>query len=98
MYEELSEVIFRDKFRKYITQSKAEYFLQLFSLATIQYEVISKVTSSSDSDDNYLLSLAKDGNAHFIITGDKPHLLKLKKFENTQIITFAEFYKRFFII
>ncbi|MFA5782160.1 MAG: putative toxin-antitoxin system toxin component, PIN family [Bacteroidales bacterium] len=97
LYEELKEVIFRAKFSKYITQPTAEYFLQLFSVATLQIEVVSIVTISTDMDDNFLLALAKNGKAHFLITGDKPHLLKLNMFENTQVITFADFYNKFFL-
>ena len=97
LYEELKEVIFRPKFSKYITPPAAEYFLQLFSVATLQINVVSIVSISTDTDDNFLLALAKDGKAHFLITGDKPHLLKLHKFENIQVITFADFYKKFFL-
>jgi len=97
LYEELKEVICRAKFSKYITPPAAEYFLQLFSVATLQINVVSIVSISTDTDDNFLLALAKDGKAHFLITGDKPHLLKLHKFENTQVITFADFYKKFFL-
>lgn len=96
LYNELKEVLSRPKFRKYITRSQIEYFLQLFSAATSGIDIVSSATISTDPDDNFLLALAKDGNAHFLITGDKPHLLKLQMFENTQVITFAEFYKKFF--
>ncbi len=43
-----------------------------------------------DTKDNFLLALAKDGNADFLITGDKD-LLVLEKYENTQILTYREF-------
>ncbi len=96
-HEELKNVLSRDKFSKYITHTEAEYFMQLFSVATLQIEITSNVKISLDKDDDFLLALAKDGRAHFLITGDKPHLLKLNAFENTQIITFADFYKKFFL-
>lgn len=96
LYDELKEVLSRPKFLKYITRSQTEYFLQLFSAATSSIDIVSSATFSNDPDDNFLLALAKDGNAHFLITGDKPHLLKLHMFENTQVVTFAEFHKKFF--
>ncbi|MFH0865944.1 MAG: putative toxin-antitoxin system toxin component, PIN family [Bacteroidota bacterium] len=65
LYEELRGVIFRHKFSKYITRPTAEYFLQLFLLATLQIEVSSSVSISPDTDDNFLLALAKDGKSHF---------------------------------
>jgi len=43
-----------------------------------------------DDKDNFLLALAKDSNADFLITGDKD-LLILKKFEDTSIVTIADY-------
>lgn len=54
--------------------------------------VSSAVDVSRDPEDNFLLSLALDGKADFLITGDKD-LLSLKKFESTEIITIADFEK-----
>ncbi|OFX21805.1 MAG: putative toxin-antitoxin system toxin component, PIN family [Bacteroidetes bacterium GWA2_31_9] len=96
LYEELKSVIYRPKFKKYISSSHAEYFMQLFIASTSKINVCSVVEICEDVDDNFILALAKDSNANFLITGDKPHLLKLNTFENTQIITFSEFYKMFF--
>ncbi|MBC8525571.1 MAG: putative toxin-antitoxin system toxin component, PIN family [Candidatus Cloacimonetes bacterium] len=39
-----------------------------------------------DPEDNKFLSCALEGNADYIVTGDK-HLLKIKSFHNVQIIT-----------
>jgi putative PIN family toxin of toxin-antitoxin system len=43
-----------------------------------------------DHDDDKFLSLAVDGHADYIISGDK-HLLDVKEFQNTKIITVREF-------
>jgi uncharacterized protein len=43
-----------------------------------------------DLKDNYLLSLAIDSNADFLITGDND-LLILSSVENTEIIKFFDF-------
>ena len=43
-----------------------------------------------DVKDNYLLALSKDADADYLITGDKD-LLVLKQFENTLIVTLAQF-------
>lgn len=96
LYDELQEVLLRPKFSKYISSSQAEYFFELFSVTTSKIVVCSEVSISDDADDNFLLALAKDGKAHFLITGDKQHLLKLKVFENTQIIKLADFIKLYF--
>ena len=43
-----------------------------------------------DEKDNFLLSLSKDSNANFLITGDRD-LLDIKEFESTKIMTISEF-------
>ena len=45
-----------------------------------------------DEKDNFLLSLAVDGNADFLITGDQD-LLELKEIEKTQIVTLNQYLK-----
>lgn len=49
------------------------------------------VTASPDPYDNYLLAMAVSGPADFLVTGDKCHLLALRLFEGTKIITVREF-------
>ena len=44
------------------------------------------VDISSDRDDNYLLAMAKAGEADFLVTGDAKHLLTLQKVERTRIV------------
>lgn len=53
-------------------------------------EVKSIVTVCRDSKDNFLLALAKDGQADYLLTGDKD-LLELKKFGKTRIKTIVTF-------
>lgn len=47
-------------------------------------------------DDNRVLECAQEANADFIVSGDKKHILVLKKFNNILIITAAEFLKLYF--
>ncbi len=53
-------------------------------------KVESVVTICRDIKDNFLLALAKDGNADYLLTGDKD-LLVLQKFGKTKITTIANF-------
>ncbi|WP_373521656.1 putative toxin-antitoxin system toxin component, PIN family [Aquiflexum sp.] len=53
-------------------------------------EIKSEVNICRDPKDDFLLGLAKDGKADFIITGDKD-LLDLVKFRKTRIITISDF-------
>lgn len=50
-------------------------------------EIVSRVTRSKDVKDNKYLACAKDGQADYLITGDKKHLLSLKKFGSTRIVS-----------
>ena len=51
----------------------------------------------SDPNDNKFLELAVDGNAEYIVTGDKD-LLVLSSFKNILIITPARFLEMFPIV
>jgi putative PIN family toxin of toxin-antitoxin system len=52
--------------------------------------VESKLKICRDPKDNFLLSLAVDGKADYLLTGDKD-LTDIAKFGNTKIISIAEF-------
>ena len=53
----------------------------------------SNVNLCRDQKDNFLLSLSKDSQANYLITGDKD-LLDLKTLENTKIITMSDYLKK----
>lgn len=55
-------------------------------------EVTSIVTACRDPKDNFLLALAKDGKADYLLTGDGD-LLELIKFGKTKIVTISSFLK-----
>ena len=50
----------------------------------------SVVDACRDPKDNFLLALAKDGNADYLITGDLD-LRTMKKFGNTKIVSLSDF-------
>lgn len=53
-------------------------------------EITSEVSICRDPKDNYLLALAKDSQANFLITGDGD-LLTLTSFEGTEILNYQDF-------
>ena len=53
----------------------------------------STVKDCRDIKDNFLLNLAIDGKANFLVTGDKD-LLILEKIKKTQIITMTDFLEK----
>ncbi|MCZ2460859.1 MAG: putative toxin-antitoxin system toxin component, PIN family [Chitinophagales bacterium] len=67
-------------------------FWSSFHLRTIRINVVSEISVCRDPKDNFLLALAKDTKADYLITGDKD-LLELKQFDRTIICTLADFIK-----
>ena len=47
-----------------------------------------------DEDDNRILECAVEGKAHYIISGDKRHLLPLKEYQGINILSPAEFLRK----
>ena len=87
---ELMEVAARPKLRKFFTLADKKMIFDLIERYADYVVVTSNIEICRDAKDNYLLSLAKDSQADFLITGDKD-LLVLKKFEDTEIVTIAEY-------
>ena len=87
-------VIQRKKFTKYVTQRNIEDTLLLMQYVCKKHKITTQVFLSRDRNDNFLLSLSKEVNADFLITGDED-LLILNYFENTRICKFSEFEKLF---
>ena len=90
LLDELLEVSARPKLKKFFTTDDKKLILNIIERYADYVIVTSEVDLCRDPKDNFLLALAKDSNADFLITGDKD-LLVLKKFEETQIVTVAEY-------
>ncbi len=90
LIDELTRVSFRPKFTKLIQKSQIYILNEILLKFGIMVNVTSNINISRDKNDDYLLALAKDGNADFLLTGDKD-LLSIGKFENTHIIKISEF-------
>lgn len=93
LLSEFLEVINRPKLRKYFSDENLESLLETFEQYADFITVTSNVNVCRDEKDNFLLSLAKDGSANYLITGDQD-LLVINQFEKTEIITIAEFKTR----
>lgn len=87
---EFIEVVQRPKLRRYIGEQDLEVLLSLFELYGDLIDVKTSVRVCRDKKDNFLLALAKDGHAQYLITGDED-LLVIERFGSTRIVTFAEF-------
>jgi putative PIN family toxin of toxin-antitoxin system len=87
---EVMDMINKSHLRKLFQLHHYFEFLYYYAGSTILFPVTSSVTVCRDPNDNFLLALAKDAKANFLITGDKD-LLCLKRFEQTLIVSFPEF-------
>ena len=69
---------------------KIEQLVKSISKLAIVYKSKPWLHVVSDELDNRILECALQAGAEFIVTGDK-HLLKLNKYENTEIIKLSSF-------
>jgi len=90
LLHEFITVVSRPKFKKYFSQEEIIEILDIIDQQAIFVEVTSDIKKCRDEKDNFLLSLAVDGNADFLITGDQD-LLELKSIEKTQIVTINQY-------
>lgn len=87
---EFLEVTSRPKFSSVFSDEIINKLLDLFNFYGVLIEVKSKINLCRDLKDNFLLSLALDGSADFLITGDED-LLVLKQIGHTKIIKYSTF-------
>ena len=90
LLDEFLAVAKRPKFRRFFTLSDIEDLLETIIDYADLVKVKTKVEACRDPKDNFLLALAIDGNADFLVTGDND-LLELTKIEKTAIITISDF-------
>lgn len=93
LLEEFLTVIKRPKFKNFFSLEDTINLIDTIQNYAEFVEVKSQVNICRDSKDNFLLALAEDSNADFLITGDND-LLVLKKYGSTTIITITDFLKK----
>lgn len=84
------EVSTRTKFKRYFSAKDLQDLITNIKTHGEFVLVTSTVTICRDPKHNFLLSLAKDGKANFLITGDKD-LLEIRMFGKIKILTATEF-------
>ncbi len=90
LIDEFIEVTQRPKFRKYFSLEDLEDLLTKLRTKAEFISVNSIIEICRDPKDNFLLALAKDGKATYLITGDQD-LLVLKKIGKSKVITITEY-------
>lgn len=87
--EEFITVASRRKFKKYFSNEDIRKLLTFFDSYGKLISISSSITICRDYKDNFLLNLAIDGKADFLVSGDDD-LLCLGKIENIPIVTFNQ--------
>ncbi|AQG81219.1 putative toxin-antitoxin system toxin component, PIN family [Spirosoma montaniterrae] len=91
LLNELTEVAHREKFRKYVSIEEVDLFLDVIKARLTIIKTTSIISDSPDPDDNYLLALAIDAQADYLITGNKVDLLALNPYKGIQVVRLQEF-------
>jgi putative PIN family toxin of toxin-antitoxin system len=92
LLEELNEVLGREKFNRYLTSEEREEFLEALIERAVLVEITENVQECRDPKDDEVLELALNGEAQYIISGDRD-LLVLHPFRDVLVITADEFLK-----
>ncbi len=90
LLEEFLTVTARPKFRKFFSNKKIEKLLELFDSYGKLVNANVKVELCRDPKDNFLLSLAVESKADYLVTGDSD-LLVLKNIKKTKILSWRDF-------
>ena len=94
LLSEFLEVTSRSKFRKYFAVEEVTHLITSIEKYIDTIKISTEVAVCRDEKDNFLLALAIDGNADYLITGDND-LLILKTQAKTKILTMSDFLKEF---
>ena len=92
LVRELSHVLRRERFDRYISREERDEFVDALTRESELVEITDPISVCRDPEDNRVLELAINGNATFIITGDSD-LLVLNPFRDVRIVTPADFLK-----
>lgn len=85
LIQEFLEVSSRPKFKKYFTDKDIERLLLFFDKYGDLVKVTSKLELCRDRKDNFLLDLATDSLADYLVTGDND-LLEIVNVQKTKIL------------
>jgi len=89
LLHEFISVVQRPKFKKYFSNNDLKEIIQVIHKYGILTKVSSKIGQCRDIKDNFLLDLAIDSKADYLVTGDND-LLEIRSIKRTRILTIAE--------
>lgn len=89
--DELMRVTRYPKIRARLKPAQAGRLINDLREIAVVMESLPLVDVSPDPYDNYLLAIASGGEADYLVTGDKPHLLALGHHDGTKIVSVRDF-------
>lgn len=87
---EIRRVVTYERLRPRITPEAVADLLDNLDVTVVIMDALPFIERSPDPDDNMILATAIAGNADFIVSGDKAHVLALGQVEGIPIITARE--------
>ena len=94
LLDEYRDVLLRPKFSRIVNfKSNAEFLLRHFLKIALFYEPKIHLNILKDENDNKLLELADESNAHFLITGNSTHFT-FDHYKQTQILSPRNFWEK----
>ena len=90
LLEEIKDVTSRPKFAKYFPQDEVTSLIEFMQLIGEEFTPKSQLQLCRDKADDYLLALAIDAKANYLVTGDQD-LLILKQIEKCKIVDVKSF-------
>jgi putative PIN family toxin of toxin-antitoxin system len=85
--EEFSRVTRYPAIRSRIHPAQAGRLLNAVRSLSVLLEKLPRASVSRDPHDDYLLAMAKAGDADYLVTGDKAGVLALRRHGKTEIVT-----------
>ena len=84
---ELAEVLARPRIRRLVDADEANAILENLAVRALVLNDLPAVDLSPDPSDNPILAAAIAGNADFVVSGDKKHVLSLGEVDGIPIVT-----------
>jgi len=84
---ELSRVLSYEKIKPYVSKQEVSRLYQHLDDFSVVVEPIHGISLSVDVDDNFILGTAIAGQVDMLISGDKKHLLPLRRVEDIPILS-----------
>lgn len=91
---ELAEVLARPRIRRLVDADEANAILENLAVRALVLNDLPTVDLSPDPSDNPILAAAIAGNADFVVSGDKKHVLSLGEVNGIPVVTARDALKR----